>query len=311
MVSAAIIPQLSEDTPLLFTRGLTKRFVVDRSVMGRPTAWFTAVEDVTLELRQGETVGLVGESGSGKTTLARLILRLIRPSEGTVYYGDLDVTNASRKELIAFRQEAQIIFQDPIGSLDPEMRVEEIVAEGMPHLGMGREARRHRIRELLGLVELSSNILDRYPHEFSGGQRQRLSIARALAVNPKLLIADEPVSSMDVSVQGKILNLLRDLQEQLGLTYLLISHDLAIVRYMATRIVVMNRGRVVEMSESEDFFQGPKEEYSRSLLAAVPSLVRSRITRPLVERAKPDDGKGEAGERWFPGPAEDGAEEDA
>jgi oligopeptide/dipeptide ABC transporter ATP-binding protein len=237
---------------------------------------------VDLEVFPGETLALVGESGCGKSTLARLILRLIEPTAGWVSFDGLDVLHATPSELRAFRRQAQIIFQDPYGSLNPRLKVQTIVGEGMAHLRLDREARRARLRELLELVELPVDVGDRLPHEFSGGQRQRISIARALAVEPSFVIADEPVSALDVSVQSKMLNLLLDLQERLDLTYLFISHDMSVVRHVANRVAVMYLGKIVETAPAAVLFDEPLHPYTQALLSSVPSLSRRRIARRIV-----------------------------
>ncbi len=264
--------------PVLSAHELSKSFVTQRDLLGRPSASFSALKAVNLALFKGETVALVGESGSGKSTLARCMLHLVQPSSGNVYFGDIDVLNASRAQLLDFRRQVQIVFQDPFGSLDPRLRIETSIAEGMRHLGLTSAQSRARCIELLELVQLSPRALDRYPHEFSGGQRQRISIARALGPNPSVILADEPVSALDVSVQGAILNLLRDLQDKLGLTYLLITHDLSVVRNMSDRVAVMYQGELVEDAPANEFFEGPQHPYSRTLIAAAPALeLRSRL----------------------------------
>ncbi|MFN0152960.1 MAG: ABC transporter ATP-binding protein [Gaiella sp.] len=273
------MPQPAET--LLEVRGLTKRFPVARDFWGRVTSRLHAVEGVDLDVGEGETVALVGESGCGKSTLARLALNLIRPDEGSVRFRGVDVLGASSDELRAFRREAQLVFQDPYGSLDPRMKVDAIVAEGVAHR-LAKAECADRVREVLDLVELPPDAADRFPHEFSGGQRQRISIARALAVEPRLLIADEPVSSLDVSVQSVILNLLADLQERLGLTYLFISHDMTVVRHVADRVAVMYLGKVVETAPSQEIFENPLHPYTQALLSSVPALQRRRFTRRIV-----------------------------
>ena len=283
--SAATTPHPSTASgaePLLEARGLGKLFPVARDWLGRPTSFLSAVEDVDLDVRRGETVALVGESGCGKSTLARLILRLVPASQGEVRFDGMDVLAAKGDDLQAFRRRAQLVFQDPYGSLDPRMKVEAIVAEGMPREGTTREERRLRVLELLDLVELSSEAADRFPHEFSGGQRQRISIARALAVGPTFVIADEPVSALDVSVQSRILNLLSDLQERLGLTYLFISHDMSVVRHVADRVAVMYLGRVVESGPAQEVFENPLHPYTQALLSSVPTLSRRRFAKRIV-----------------------------
>jgi oligopeptide/dipeptide ABC transporter ATP-binding protein len=268
--------------PLLEARGLGKRFPVKRDWLGRATRFLSAVDGVDLDVHRGETVALVGESGCGKSTLARLVLRLIPASEGTVRFDGVDVTSASGAELRAFRRNAQLVFQDPYGSLDPRMKIEAVVAEGMERAGSTREERRARVRELLELVELSPEAVDRFPHEFSGGQRQRISIARALAVNPTFVIADEPVSALDVSVQSRILNLFADLQERLQLTYLFISHDMSVVRHVADRIAVMYLGKIVETGPAQQILENPLHPYTQALLSSVPTLSRRRFKKRIM-----------------------------
>ncbi len=279
---------------LLEVRGLSKRFPVEHDILGRPTKWLSAVEDVSLTVRKGETLALVGESGSGKSTLARLILRLVRASEGEVLFEEKNVLALSGSEMTAFRARAQIIFQDPFESLDPRMKGEAIVAEGMAHLGLSKAAKRDRVRELLEIVQLPNDAAERFPHEFSGGQRQRLSIARALAVDPVFIIADEPVSALDVSMQSQVLNLMQDLQDRLGLTYLFISHDMSVVRHMADRVAVMYLGRLVEIAPADELFRNPRHPYTQTLLSAVPPLLtdrsegRIRVTgEPIAQSGAP------------------------
>ncbi len=267
--------------PLLRVRGLTKQYEVARTILGRPTSFLEAVGDVDLDVFAGETVALVGESGCGKSTLARLVLRLIEPTAGSVEFDGVDVLAASGRELRDFRAKAQIVFQDPFGSLDPRFRVRAVVSEGMAHLGLDRAARDARVVELLELVELSADAADRFPHEFSGGQRQRISIARALAVGPRLLVADEPVSALDVSVQSKILNLMADLQGRLDLTYLFISHDMSVVRHIADRVAVMYLGKIVEIAPADELFENPRHPYTQALLSSVPVLHRRRGTQRI------------------------------
>ena len=236
------------------------------------------VEDVTLSIEPGETLGLVGESGSGKTTLARMILGLVEPSRGTVMVDGIDVARSSRAQLHSLRRQMQPVFQDPYAALNPRMNVEQIVTE--PWVIHGREAGietgraslRARAVELLGEVGLDESALGRHPHQFSGGQRQRINIARALALRPKLLILDEPVSALDVSVGAQIINLLRGLQREYGLTYLFISHSMPLVRYLSSRIAVMERGRLVETGEAVALCADPREAYTRQLIAATPEL---------------------------------------
>jgi len=233
-----------------------------------------AVDDVSFTLEPGQTLGLVGESGSGKSTVARALLKLMPVTGGQVFYKDKDIMPMREAEFRPLRKEMQMIFQDPFGSLNPRMTIEEIIAEPLrihfKHLN--KVERRDTVAALLTRVGLPSESMWRYPHEFSGGQRQRIGIARALAVQPKFLICDEPVSALDVSVQAQIINLLKDLQEQFGLTYLFIAHDLAVVQHMSDDIIVMNRGRIVEQGTAAQVCEDPQHDYTRKLLAAVPTL---------------------------------------
>ncbi len=233
-----------------------------------------AVDEVSLDIQAGETLGLVGESGSGKSTLGRLALRLIEPTSGSVCFDGSDLVSASSGDLRRMRRHMQIIFQDPFGSLDPRFRVEDIIAEPLViHEALTKQARRVRVVELLRAVGLDESALQRYPHEFSGGQRQRIGIARALALRPKFIVADEPVSALDVSVGAQVVNLLAQLQREFGLTYLFISHSMPVVRYLATRIAVMYRGKIVEQGTTEQITERPQHTYTRSLLAATPEMV--------------------------------------
>ncbi len=258
---------------LLTIQELTKQFPVATDFFGRPTRFVNAVDRVSLDIQRGETLALVGESGSGKSTLARLILRLIEPTSGSVHFDGGDVLAAGKGDMREFRRKAQIIFQDPFESLDPRMKGEAIVAEGMSEISRSKAERKARIAELLDLVNLPADAALRFPHEFSGGQRQRLSIARALAVDPVFIVADEPVSALDVSMQSQILNLMRDLQDRLGLTYLFISHDMSVVRHMADRIAVMFLGKLVEIGPADQVFMTPVHPYTQALLSAVPPLI--------------------------------------
>ena len=259
---------------LVEIRSLTKVFPLGESIFGGgANREVRAVDEVSLDIQQGETLGLVGESGSGKSTLGRLILRLIEPTSGSVRFEGRDLTAAGRSELRRLRRDMQIIFQDPFGSLDPRFPVEDVVAEPLIiHDQLSRAARRARVAELLRAVGLDESALRRFPHEFSGGQRQRIGIARALAVRPKFIVADEPVSALDVSVGAQIVNLLAQLQRDFGLTYLFISHSMPVVRYLATRIAVMFRGKIVEVGPTEQITTDPGESYTRSLLAATPEI---------------------------------------
>ena len=253
---------------------VTKHFPVSQGVFSRARARVHAVEDVTLTVHKGETLGIVGESGCGKSTTARLMLRLLDPTEGTIRFEGRDITHLSHRQLRPLRREMQMIFQDPYASLNPRKTVEQIVGQpfAVHKVASSREAKA-RVKELLDVVGLSREHASRYPHEFSGGQRQRIGIARALALNPRLIVCDEPVSSLDVSVQAQILNLLRSLQDEFDLTYVFISHDLSVMRQICTRIAVMYLGRVVELAESERIFERPRHPYTALLISAVPRLL--------------------------------------
>jgi ABC-type oligopeptide transport system ATPase subunit len=261
--------------PLLEIRNLTKVFPHGESPFGgKPRGEVRAVDDVSLDIHAGETLGLVGESGSGKSTLGRLILRLIEPTAGTVRLEGRDLLAAGRGEMRRLRRDLQIIFQDPFASLDPRFRVEDIIAEPLIiHRGRAKLDVRARVTELLHSVGLDESARSRYPHEFSGGQRQRIGIARALALRPKFMVCDEPVSALDVSVGAQIVNLLAQLQRDLGLTYLFISHSMPVVRYLSTRIAVMYRGKIVEVGGTDQITAHPAHPYTRTLLEATPELL--------------------------------------
>jgi oligopeptide/dipeptide ABC transporter ATP-binding protein len=271
------------DEVLLETRGLRTTFEVKRGMFGAKGV-VKAVDGVSLAVRAGETLGLVGESGCGKSTLGRTVLRLIDPSEGTVTFEGRDITRLSQSELRPLRRRMQMIFQDPYASLNPRMRVREIVGEALDIHGLGKAGseRGDRVEALLKRVGLRPDQGARYPHEFSGGQRQRVGIARALAVEPRFIVADEPISALDVSIQAQIVNLLKDLQEELGLTYLFVAHDLKIVEYLSHRVAVMYLGRVVEESGSAGLYAEPLHPYTKALLSAVPIPDPARPRRRLV-----------------------------
>ena len=260
--------------PLVEARRLTKTFHSGQSALGMHSATqVRAVNEVSLGIEAGETLGLVGESGSGKSTLGRMLLRLIEPDSGAVFFDGHDVLLAGRPELRRLRRDMQIIFQDPFGSLDPRMTVEQIVCEPLAiHGNESRKSRRERAAEAMRAVGLDASALGRYPHEFSGGQRQRIGIARALVLRPRFIVADEPVSALDVSVGSQIVNLLRQLQREFSLTYLFISHSMPIVRYLANRIAVMQHGELVEVGTTEQITTAPQHPYTRTLLDATPEI---------------------------------------
>jgi oligopeptide/dipeptide ABC transporter ATP-binding protein len=276
-------------TALLKVKNLVKHFVAERSVFGRPTAFVKAVDGVSFSVEAGKTLALVGESGCGKSTVSRLVLRLIEPDSGRISFEGRDLLALDSNQLRAFRRDAQIIFQDPYASLNPRMTVSQILTEPLALHGLVPPAqRRERVEELLQLVGLEPRFARRYPHEFSGGQRQRIAIARALAVEPKLIICDEPVSALDVSIRSQILNLLRDLQDRLGLAYIFVSHDLAVVKHIADRVAVMNLGVIVESADTEALFAAPRHPYSRALLSAIPMpRPRVRHSRMLLQGEMP------------------------
>ncbi|HEY6421527.1 MAG TPA: oligopeptide/dipeptide ABC transporter ATP-binding protein [Candidatus Binataceae bacterium] len=254
--------------------GVSKTFPAGQpGLLGGKQLTVKAVTEVSLEIFAGETLGLVGESGSGKSTLGRLILRLLDPTAGRVFFDGRDLSTLTRVDLRQLRREMQLVFQDPYSSLNPRMRVRAIVGEGIEihRLARGRQ-KEERIVELLEMVGIGSDALDRYPHEFSGGQRQRIGIARALAVNPRFLVLDEPVSALDVSIQAQIINLLQDLQERLKLTYLFIAHDLRVVEHISNRVAIMYLGKIVETATREEIYSNPRHPYTRALLSAIPSV---------------------------------------
>jgi oligopeptide/dipeptide ABC transporter ATP-binding protein len=264
-------PESNRASEILRIEGLKKYFPVRRGFFQRTVDWVRAVENVSLALASGTTLGLVGESGCGKTTLARMVLNLLPADRGRILYKGNDLCGLSDQQMKPFRKEIQIVFQDPYGSLNPRMTVEQTLSEGVRMAGIrSRPHLRERIERLLELVGMAPAAVDRYPHEFSGGQRQRIGIARALSVEPALIICDEPVSALDVSIQAQILNLLKDLQDRMGLSYLFISHDLNVVGYLCHQVAVMRKGQIMEYAPAETLFETPLHPYTRLLLAALP-----------------------------------------
>ncbi len=259
---------------LIEVKNLKVYFPVYGGVLRKKTGEIKAVDDVSFSIPKGKTVGLVGESGSGKTTIGRAMLRLTPVSGGEILFNDKNVLSLSEKEFRPYRRKMQMIFQDPYGSLNPRMTIFQIIGEAFEihEPGLFKDQRRKRVEDLLDKVGLPRNVTGRYPHEFSGGQRQRIGIARALAVNPAFIVCDEAVSALDVSVQASIINLLQDLQEQFALTYLFISHDLAVVEHISHEVLVMHHGKIVEQASSEEIYENPRHDYTRKLLAAVPKI---------------------------------------
>lgn len=263
-----------DQSPLLSVRDLQVHFPIKGGVLQRTVDYVKAVDGVSFDVPRGKTVGLVGESGSGKTTTGRAIARLVPITAGTITYEGQDLAHLSRAAFFDYRKKIQVIFQDPFGSLNPRMTIYSIIAEPLDiHFKDWSKAQKTaRVADLLEKVGLSADFMQRYPHQFSGGQRQRIGIARALAVEPEFIICDEPVSALDVSVQAQIVNLLQDLQEELGLTYLFIAHDLAVVEHISDEVLVMTEGKIVEQATADEIYNNPQHEYTKKLLNAVPSL---------------------------------------
>lgn len=266
---------------LLEVNGLKKYFPITGGVFGKKLGEVKAVDDVSFFVKKGETLGIVGESGCGKSTTGRLLMRLIEASDGKVLFEDKEITSMSKSELRKTRRDIQMVFQDPYASLNPRHTVEKILEEPLIVHGIGsREERKKRVREMLEVVGLSSYHARRYPHQFSGGQRQRIGIAKALMTKPKLIIADEPVSALDVSIQAQVLNLMKDIQNEFQLTYIFIAHDLGVVRHISDRVGVMYLGRLIELADSEELYENPMHPYTKALLSAVP------IPDPDIKREK-------------------------
>jgi len=262
-----------KNTPLIRVENLQKYFpVMEGILLQRQVAAIKAVDGITFNINRGETLSLVGESGCGKSTTGRMILQLSPSTGGKIYFENTDLTALNPKELQPFRRRMQMIFQDPYSSLNPRMTVGKIISEPLIiHQLATTKIAQNRVKELLELVGLNNNAINRYPHEFSGGQRQRICIARALALNPKFIICDESVSALDVSVQAQVLNLLKELQSEFNLTYIFISHDLSVVKFMSDRIIVMNQGKIEETGTAEEIYRYPKQAYTRQLIASIPS----------------------------------------
>ncbi|OIO58679.1 MAG: peptide ABC transporter ATP-binding protein [Verrucomicrobia bacterium CG1_02_43_26] len=262
----------SNSDRLLEVKDLAVHFPIRKGIFKRIRGYYKAVDGVSFVVKRGTTVGLVGESGSGKTSIGRALVKLTSVSAGTIAYKGDDVTELSPKQFFPYRKQIQMIFQDPFNSLNPRMTLYAIIAEPLeihfPH--WDKQKKRDRVAELLQKVGLSADQMGRYPHQFSGGQRQRIGIARALAVEPEFIICDEPVSALDVSIQAQIVNLLQDLQEELGLTYLFIAHDLAVVEHISDYVLVMNKGKIVEQASAEEIYSNPQDPYTQKLLEAVP-----------------------------------------
>jgi oligopeptide/dipeptide ABC transporter ATP-binding protein len=271
------------DLPLLNIVDLVKHFPLGGGILAKPKSWVKAVDGVSFAVARGESFGLVGESGCGKTTIGRLILRLIEPTNGIIEFDGQNISSLSTTEMKPLRRRMQIIFQDPYSSLDPRMKIDAIVTEPLRAIqSLTTDERREAAAELLEKVGLRKNDLNKYPHEFSGGQRQRIGIARALCVRPELIVADEPVSALDVSIQAQVINLLDDLKEEFHLSYVFISHDLSVVEHICDRIAVMYLGTVVELAATEDFSRSPRHPYTRALLLAVPLPDPHRKTEPFA-----------------------------
>ena len=280
----------SHNSTILEVENLKKYFPIRRGFFQRIANWVRAVENVSFIIKGGKTLGLVGESGCGKTTVARLILKLLEADEGKIIFAGQDITDLSEADMKPLRKEIQIIFQDPYGSLNPRMTIGQSIGEGLKIAGIdNRSETRQRLEELLKMVGMSPAAIDRFPHEFSGGQRQRIGIARALSVEPALIICDEPVSALDVSIQAQIINLLKDLQERLNLSYLFISHDLNVVGYLCDMVAVMYKGHIMEYAPADKLFDHPIHPYTHLLLSAIPDTERNDISEMNSTADEPEN----------------------
>ncbi|PUU88013.1 ABC transporter ATP-binding protein [Halanaerobium sp.] len=288
---------------LLEVKNLKKYFPVKAGVFKRTVAHVKAVDDISFAVKEGETLGLVGESGCGKSTTGRTILRLLEATEGKVIFDGKSIMDLDKKEMREVRRDMQIIFQDPYASLNPRMTVADIVGEPLDihKLAKNKQERNEKVKEILENVGLGEEYMNRYPHEFSGGQRQRIGVARALAVDPKLIIADEPVSALDVSVQAQVVNLLQDLQKEYGLTYLFIAHDLSVVKHISDRVAVMYLGKIVELTDKKELFKNPIHPYTQSLLSAIPEAdPKKKKDRIVLEGDVPSPVDPPSGCRFHP-----------
>src|SRR5690625_1487293 len=269
------------DNSILTVEGLQKYFPIRGGILNRVVGNVKAVDNISFQIKRGETFGIVGESGSGKSTLGKTILGLHQATAGKVYFENQEITSLGQRGMKQYRREMQMVFQDPYASLNPRLKVEELIMEPMiVHNYKTGAERKRRLLELLDTVGLQKSAKDKYPHEFSGGQRQRIGIARALAINPQIIIADEPVSALDVSIQSQVLNLMKDLQKEYNLTYIFISHDLSVVKYISDRVAVMYLGKLMELGHRDDLFMDPKHPYTKSLLSAIP------IPNPHIKRER-------------------------